>query len=82
MTNYPGETPTTVNFVLVNMIWTIIIKVDGKDVETKKYKNTDSFQKIWNPDVQVQRIDLNMFDEDDKPKKIVQFFFLDAKNKI
>ena len=43
MTNYPGETPTTVNFVLINMIWTIIIKVDGKDVETKKYKNTDSF---------------------------------------
>ena len=70
MTRYPGESESAINFVLVNMIWTIVIKVDGKEVKIDKYKNTDSFQKIWNPDVQVQKIELKVFDEDDKPQKI------------
>lgn len=43
MSGYPGESETATNFILVNMIWTIVVKVDGKEVETKKYKNTDSF---------------------------------------
>lgn len=76
----------TVHFVLINMLFTQNFSYSfetNAQVDTlKSYKNTDSFQKIWNPDVQIQKHQIALFDEKDRPYFVDQYYFLDARNKV
>lgn len=82
---YGDEGPETINFVLIDMIETLIVRYDskaGKIVGHAAYRNTDSFMKILNPNVQPQVVHLRVYDEDDRAQRILQYFFLDAANQI
>ena len=41
-----------------------------------------SFQKIWNPDVQIQVHTITLYDDMDRTYNVDQYFFFDSRNKI
>ena len=73
-------------FFLLNTLETLQVTLDLKKAkcseDVHQYKNTDVFQRIWNPEIKHLKVQLKVYDQNDEASMIWQHFFVDARNRI
>ena len=70
----------------MNTLETLQVTFDLKKAKCEenvnRYKNTDVFQRIWNPTIKHLKVELKVYDQNDEARMIWQHFFVDARNRI
>ena len=77
------------NFIIQNQYAIIEIQFDPRNNDVRQLRSfprlsSDIYQKIWNNNggIQVQKINLIMYDEKDEKQEVLQYFFVDSRNII
>ena len=70
-------------FATVEIMYSVK-KEESESIRVFPRQSSDIFQKIWNNNggVQVQRINLVKFNENDQKVEQEQYYYIDSKNKI